>query len=57
MIAANVVWVLASIGLIVGGLVAPSLFGHALLIAQAGWVAILAEAELIGLRRLAALPA
>lgn len=50
-IALNVLWVLGSVGLLVGGLVAPTLLGYAFVIVQAIAVGVLAELQIIGLRR------
>jgi hypothetical protein len=50
-IAANAVWAIASIGLLAGGLVAPTLLGYAFVIAQAVVVALLGELQYVGLRR------
>src|ERR1043165_7926246 len=54
-IAINVLWVLGSIGLLVGGFVAPTLLGYAFVIVQAVAVGVLAELQVIGLRREAAI--
>lgn len=50
-VAVNVLWVLGSVGLLVGGLVAPTLLGYAFVIVQAIAVGVLAELQIIGLRR------
>jgi hypothetical protein len=50
-VALNVLWVLGSVGLLVGGLVAPTLLGYAFVIVQAIAVGVLAELQIIGLRR------
>jgi hypothetical protein len=50
-IALNVLWVLGSVGLLVGGFVAPTLLGYAFVIVQAIAVGVLAELQIIGLRR------
>jgi hypothetical protein len=50
-IALNVLWVLGSVGLLVGGFVAPTLLGYAFVIVQAVAVGVLAELQIIGLRR------
>lgn len=50
-IALNVLWVLGSVGLLVGGFVAPTLLGYAFVIMQAVAVGVLAELQIIGLRR------
>jgi len=56
-IACNVVWVVGSVALLAGGFVAPTALGHAFVIAQAVAVAVLAEAEYLGLRKAAAFAA
>lgn len=53
-IALNVLWVVASIGLLISGLVAPTMLGYAFVIAQAVAVGVFAELQVIGLRRSAA---
>ena len=50
-IALNVLWVLGSVGLLVGGFVAPTLLGSVFVIVQAVAVGVLAELQIIGLRR------
>jgi hypothetical protein len=50
-VALNGLWVLGSVGLLVGGLVAPTLLGYAFVIVQAIAVGVLAELQIIGLRR------
>ena len=50
-IAANIVWVVASICLLVGNWVAPTTLGYAFVLAQAGAVALFAELQYMGLRR------
>ena len=50
-IAANALWALASVLLLLSGLVAPTLLGYALVIGQAAVVALLGELQYIGLRR------
>jgi hypothetical protein len=50
-IAANVLWAVASVCLLVSGLVAPTALGCAFVIAQAAVVAILGELQYAGLRR------
>ncbi len=47
----NVLWVAASIGLLMSGFVAPTLLGYAFVIAQAVAVGLFAELQVIGLRR------
>jgi len=56
-IALNVLWVAASIGLMVSGWVAPTMLGTAFVIAQGAVVAVLAELQFVGLRRSATAPA
>jgi hypothetical protein len=50
-IAANALWVAASIGLLVSGWVAPTALGYAFVIAQAAVVALFAELQYAGLKR------
>jgi len=50
-IAANALWVIASLGLLVSGWVAPTLLGYAFVIAQAAVVALFCELQHAGLRR------
>ena len=50
-IALNVLWVLASAGLLVSGFVAPTALGYAFVIAQAIVVGVFAELQFVGLRR------
>jgi hypothetical protein len=50
-VAVNALWVVASIGLLVSGAVAPSALGYAFVIVQAATVALLAELQYIGMRR------
>jgi hypothetical protein len=50
-IAINVLWVAASIGLLMSGYVAPTMLGYAFVIFQAVVVGVFAELQLIGLRR------
>ena len=47
----NVLWVAASIGLLVSGWVAPTLLGYAFVIAQVIVVGVFAELQIVGLRR------
>lgn len=47
----NVLWVLASVGLLVSGFVTPTALGYAFVIFQATVVGVFAELQLIGLRR------
>lgn len=53
-IAANALWALASIGLLMSGLVAPTALGYTFVIAQAAVVALLGELQYAGLKRPAA---
>src|SRR5262249_30922366 len=50
-IAANALWAVASVCLLGSGLVAPTLLGHAFVIAQAVVVALLGELQYAGLKR------
>jgi len=50
-IALNIAWVAASIGLLMSGAVAPTLPGYAFVIFQAVVVGVFAELQVIGLRR------
>ena len=50
----NVLWVVASFGLLVSGLVSPTMLGIAFVSAQAIAVALFAELQFIGMRRGAA---
>ena len=52
-VAANIVWVIASIWLLLSGWVAPTTFGVVFVVAQATIVAVFAELQVIGLRKLA----
>jgi hypothetical protein len=52
-VALNALWVLGSVGLLVGGFVAPTAFGYAFVIVQAVAVGVFAELQVIGLRRAA----
>jgi hypothetical protein len=56
-IAGNIAFVLASISLLMGAFVSPTLLGKAFVIAQAVIVAIIAEAEYLGLRKVGRLAA
>jgi hypothetical protein len=56
-IAVNVLWVVASVCLLFSGLVAPTLLGHAFVIAQAAVVSLFAELQYVGLKRQAAIAA
>ena len=50
-IAINAVWAIASAGLLVSGLVAPTLLGYIFVIGQAIVVALLGELQYVGLKR------
>jgi hypothetical protein len=50
-IAVNVLWVVASICLLIGNWVAPTVLGYAFVVAQAVAVGLFAELQYIGLRR------
>ena len=50
-VAINALWVAASLGLLVSGVVAPTLLGYAFVIAQALAVALLAGLQFAGLRQ------
>ena len=50
-IAANALWVIASLGLLMSGWVAPTALGYTFVIAQAAVVALFAELQYAGLRR------
>jgi hypothetical protein len=50
-IALNLLWVVGSMGLLMGGWVAPTALGTAFVIAQAVAVGVFAELQFIGLRR------
>jgi hypothetical protein len=50
-VAGNVLWVIGSVALLISDLVAPTALGMAFVIAQALIVAILAELQLLGLKR------
>jgi hypothetical protein len=50
-IAVNAIWTVDSIVLLVSGQVQPTLFGYAFVIAQAVVVGVLAELQVIGLKR------
>lgn len=52
-IAVNAAWVIASFGLLVSGFIAPNLLGIAFVSAQAIAVALFAELQYVGLRRVA----
>ncbi len=57
LIACNIAWALASLGLLLGGALAPTLFGQAYLLVHVVSVAILAELQWMGVRRLPGLAA
>ena len=50
-VALNVLWVVGSVGLLVGSFVAPTMLGYAFVIVQAVAVGVFAELQVIGLRR------
>lgn len=50
-IAANALWAMASVGLLVSDLVAPTVLGYAFVLAQAAVVALLGELQYAGLKR------
>jgi len=50
-VAMNIAWVLASVGLLASGFVAPTMLGYAFVIFQAVVVGVFAELQIIGLRR------
>ncbi|CAN7289226.1 hypothetical protein [Aminobacter sp. LjRoot7] len=50
-IAINALWVVASFGLLLSGVVAPNALGIAFVVAQALAVAVFAELQFIGIRR------
>ena len=50
-VAANLLWAIASLVLLAGGWVAPTALGYAFVIAQAAVVALLGELQYVGLRR------
>jgi hypothetical protein len=50
-IAVNVLWVVASVCLLIGNWVAPTLLGYAFVIAQAAAVGLFAELQYVGLKR------
>lgn len=51
----NAAWVVASIALLASGLVSPTPFGYVFVLVQAIAVAVFAEAQWLGLRRVTAL--
>jgi hypothetical protein len=50
----NAAWVIGSVGLLFSGYVSPNLFGMAFVAAQAAFVGVIAELQVIGAKRLAA---
>jgi hypothetical protein len=50
-IALNAIWVIDSLVLLFGDWVQPNLLGNVFIIGQAAFVAVMAELELVGLRR------
>lgn len=50
-VALNALWVAASLGLLVSGLVAPTALGYVFVLAQAAAVALFATLQFLGLRR------
>jgi len=50
-IVVNALWAIASVGLLVSGLVAPTVLGYVFVIAQAVVVALLGELQYAGLKR------
>ena len=56
-IAANAVWALASVALLVSGWIAPNLLGVIFIAMQAAVVAVFGELQFVGLRRSAAMAA
>ena len=50
-VAANALWAVASVCLLVSGLVAPTMLGYAFVLAQAAVVALLGELQYAGLKR------
>lgn len=50
-IAINVLWVLESVAVLLVGWTHPTVLGHAFVLMQAAFVALMAELEFIGLRR------
>lgn len=53
-VAANALWVIASILALVAGWLTPNTLGTAFIIAQAVVVGVIAEAQVVGLRRMSA---
>jgi hypothetical protein len=56
-IVANALWAVASIGLLVGGWVAPTALGYVFVVGQALVVALLGELQYVGVKRQAAVAA
>jgi hypothetical protein len=50
-IAANAAWAVASVGLLLSGLIAPTWLGYAFVLAQAAVVAAFGELQYVGMRR------
>jgi hypothetical protein len=50
-IAANALWAIASVGLLVSSLLAPTILGYVFVLAQAAVVALLGELQYAGLKR------
>lgn len=47
----NAAWVVASIGLLISGVVSPTALGYAFVVAQAAAVGLFAELQFVGLRK------
>lgn len=56
-VACNAAWIVGSVAILAGGLVAPNPFGFAFVITQALIVALVTELEIISLRRVEPIPA
>ena len=56
-IALNILWTVCSIGLLLSGYVAPTALGTTFVIAQAAVVAVFAELQFVGLRRVSVVTA
>ena len=50
-IVSNVLWVLASVGLLISGAITPSILGYGFIVMQAVAVGVFAEVQYVGLRR------
>jgi hypothetical protein len=50
-IVSNVLWVVASIGLLISGAITPSILGYGFIVMQAVAVGVFAEVQYVGLRR------